>query len=324
MRGIRCSLLLAGFIALLLLFTVPAAGEVLNRIVAIVDDDIITLYELNKRIKEVTGLAPNELRLRGEEEYLATRRQVLELLIDEKIAQKKILELGIRISERRIDSTIERIKEENRWTQEDLERMLKEQDLTLEKYREKIKRGLERIELINREVKSKIVIREEEIRKYYEDHKDRYRTEERVHLAGIFLIAESPNDREKMLELEKRANRILLDLRKGGDFASMAGVYSQGPGADKGGDLGEFRLEELDPALREALRDLREGEYSGLIRRQNGFQIFRLLEREGGQYKPLEEVRDAIYRVLYNQEVDHLYSAWIKELRSSSYTKIIF
>ncbi|MBW1999163.1 MAG: peptidyl-prolyl cis-trans isomerase [Deltaproteobacteria bacterium] len=324
MRGIRCSLLLAGLIGLSLVFTVHAPGEVVNRIVAIVDDDIITLYELNKRIKEVTGLAPNALRLRSEEQYLTTRRQVLELLIDEKITQKKIHELGIRISKGRIDSTIERIKEENGWTQEDLVKMLKEQGLTLEKYREEIKKGLERVELINREVKSRIVIREEEIRKYYEDHKDRFRADERVHLAGIFLIARSPDDREEMQELEKKGKRILLELRNGGDFASMAKMYSQGPGADKGGDLGKFRLDELDPALGEALRDLREGEYSKLIRRPNGFQIFRLLKREGGQYRPFEEVRDAVYRVLYNQEVDHLYSAWIKELRSSSYTKIVF
>ncbi|MBW2031420.1 MAG: peptidyl-prolyl cis-trans isomerase [Deltaproteobacteria bacterium] len=324
MKKTRCSIVLAVLIGLLPLLTGPVSGEIVNRIVAIVNDDIITLYELNKRIKELTGLVPNDLRLKGEEEYLATRRQVLELLIDEKIARRKIDELGIRISKRRIDATIERVKEENRWTQEDLLRMLKEEGMTFEEYREKIKGELERVELINHEVKSKIVIREEEIRKYYEDHKERYRTEERVHLAGIFLVAGSRDQRDEMLRVEETGNRLLAELRNGGDFASLARMYSRGPGAEDGGNLGVFELGQLDPTLSKVLKGLREGETSGLIRRPNGYQIIRLLKREGGQVKSLGQVRDAIYRILYRQEIDHLYSSWIKELRASSYTKIVF
>lgn len=324
MRALRYVIILGGLIAFSSYLGGLVSAEVFNRIVAIVNEDVITLYELNKRIKELTGLAPNDLKRRSEEEYLATRRQVLELLMDEKIAQRKIDELGIKISRNRVDTTIERVKEENGWTQEDLLRMLKDHDTTIEEYKEKIRKELERVELINHEVKSKIVIREEEIKKYYEDHKDQYRTEQRVHLAGIFLVAKSPGNKEEMAELRKRGNRVLLELRKGGDFATMARRYSRGPGADEGGNLGVFKLGQLDHGLREVLKDLREGDHSGLIRRPSGYQIIKLLKREGGQVKRLEEVRDAIYRILYRQEIDLLYTSWIKELRASSYRKINF
>ena len=166
-----------------------ASAEIFNRVVAIVNDDVITLYELNKKIVALTGETPVNLRLKGEGRYLEIRRQILELLIDERIAQDKILEMGIRISQRRIDQAIERIKTENKWTQADLLTNLKNQKMTLEQYREEIRKDLERMELINRQVRSKIVIREEEIEKYYREHESMFKDDDRVYLSGIFLLS---------------------------------------------------------------------------------------------------------------------------------------
>jgi len=299
-------------------------AETLNRVVAIVNDEVITLHELNKKIKEMTGRAPEDLRLENEDKYLQTRQLILNLLVDDKIAQGKISELGIKVTPKHIDATIEKIKNDNQWTHEDLLVNLDRQGLTYEKYRDNIKKELERIRLINIEVKSKILIREEQIRQYYQEHKETFGTKEEIHLAGIFLIRKNPEDEGELRELHKKGEDILARLKKGEDFGILAVEFSQGPGVNEGGDLGKFKTSQLDPELGKVVENLPEGSVSDLIIRPNGVQIIKLLKKQEGKIKPFEDVRNAIFAILYKEEVNNRYMSWIQELREKSYTKIIF
>lgn len=312
------------FMLITLIWSQSLCAEVYNRVVAVVNDDVITLHELNKKISEVTGYAPDELRLSDHQRYIETRRKVLELLIDERIAQEKIKELGIRVSEKQIEATIEKVKRDNKWTQEDLIVALKKEGFTLEKYREIIKRDLERDRLLDGEVKSKIIVREEMIAQYYEEHKQDFASPKKFHLAGIFLIAKDPKDEEEMSLLYRKGQEILERLRAGEDFGDLARRFSQGPGVEGGGDLGVFSEEELDPKLRKIVESIPEGGFSDLIKGPAGVQIVRVVRLEGGEIKPLADLRNAIHRILYREEANKRYGAWIKELRERTYTKIIF
>jgi peptidyl-prolyl cis-trans isomerase SurA len=300
------------------------SAEVFNRVVAIVNDDVITLYELNQRIRVVTGSTPEQLREKGEERYLEARGKILQFMIDEKCAQEKIQEMGIKIPPKQIDARIEMIKRRNRWTQEDLLAALKQEGITFEEFREKIEKDLERAELINYQVKSKIIIRDEQITQYYEEHKKDFSTEEKVHLAGIFLIQRDPKDEEESLRLKAMGEEILAKFKNGEDFAVLCKKFSQGPGAEEGGDLGSFKVDQLDPELRKAVAGIEEGGVTDLIIKPNGIQILKLIKRQKAEAHPLEEVREDIYATLYQEEVNRRYEAWIKELRKETYTKIIF
>jgi peptidyl-prolyl cis-trans isomerase SurA len=301
-----------------------ASGETLNRVVAIVNDDLVTLYELNKKIKELTGLTPVELRGQNEENYYKIRGQILELLIDDKIKQAKVLEMGIEVTQKEIDNAIEKIKRDNKWTQEDLVSRIKNEGLSLEKYRKNMKGELERIRLVNLEVSSRIIIREEMMTQYYEENKDRFNEEMKVHLATIFLPRDNPDDEKESLEIEKKGGDILARLKGGKDFKDLARKFSQGPGAEDGGYLGAFKLDELNPGLKKILEVIPEGGFSDLIIMPKGIQIIMVVRKEGGKAKSFEEVENAIYGILYQEEIDKRYSAWIKALRERSYTKIIF
>ena len=301
-----------------------AFAEIYNRVVAVVNDEVITLYELNKRIEEITGFTAENMRAEDEKGFLETRRRILELLIDERIAREKIHELGIQITPSQVDAAIENIKKNSRLTHEDLINGLKKEGITFEKYRETIKKDLERIRLINYEVKSKIIIREEQIRKYYQQHKEMFHVEEQVHLAGIFLRRKNPNEKDEIRELSRRGEEILARLRTGENFGKLAGEYSEGPGADEGGDLGQYKSAQLDPELRKIVEIMSEGEVSDLIIRENGIHIIKLIEKNEAKVKSFEEVRDSLYEILYKEEVNRRYMSWIKGLRKNSYTKIIF
>ncbi len=310
---------------MLMVTIVPyASAEVCNRIVAIVNDDVITLYELNKKMRELLGVDPQILREKNNDQYFAVRQQVLELLINEKIAQKKIEELGIKVSSKEVDDAIEKIKHDNKLTQEDLIATLKSQGMTLEAYKEKVKRDLERLRLIQYEVKSKIIIKEEDLKKYYGEHLDKFRTEKKMRLAMIFLPAKHPGDENELQNLMVKAMEIKKMLNKGEDFGKLAKTFSGGPGASEGGDIGEFNPEELDPAIRKAIKDVPEGGVSKPIIRANGVQIIKVINKYEKGVRPFEEVKDAIYATLYKEEINKRYTAWINELRAKAYTKIIF
>ncbi|HIJ20733.1 MAG TPA: hypothetical protein HPP58_06785, partial [Deltaproteobacteria bacterium] len=188
-----CKVFRSFILSLLLVLTAtallksPASAEIRNRVVAIVNDQLVTLYELNIKIKALTGLDPEEIRTRSEKDFMQARRDVLDMLINDKIARGKIKELEITVSQEDVDKAIEKVKQDSQITQEDLLAKLKERGMSLEAYRENVKNELERMQLINYEVKSKIILREEEIRKYYDEHKGEFTSQGKVRLSIIFL-----------------------------------------------------------------------------------------------------------------------------------------
>jgi peptidyl-prolyl cis-trans isomerase SurA len=316
-----------GFFFLAVIGLTPAfcfAAETCNRVVAIVNNQVITLYELNKTIKELTGHSAEDLRQRNEQQFLDARRQILYRIIDEKIAEEKVKELKINVCDRQVDAAIERIKSDNHMTQEDLVARLQADGLTYEKYRERMKGQIERAQLIEYEVKSKIIISEADIARYYEQNETHFGTGEKVRLASIFLVRKNANDPGELDALRKRGGEILTKLKAGADFTELAKRFSEGPGADEGGDLGSFQWDQLDAEAKRLLEGIPEGGFTDLILRPNGVQIIKVVEKQEGKKRPLEEVRGSIYDILYRQEVDNRYNEWIKGLRESSYTKIIF
>ena len=299
------------------------AAEVCNRVVAVVNNDVITLYELNNRIKEMTGEAPEELMQKNQAMFRDAQQKILGLLIDEKIAQAKIKELKIKVSEKQVDNYLEKLKRDNQWTQEDLVAGLQKEGLSYEKYRERVKSDIERAQLIEYEVRSKIIIRDEAIQKYYEEHKGTFGAAEKVQLAGIFLTRKNLKSEEEMRELYRKAQDISAKLKAGADFSQMAATYSEGPGAKQGGDLGQFTVDHLEAGLKSVVEALPEGGTSDPMVRPNGIQIIKVVKKQTGRIRSLEEMREAIYGILYQEEVNRRYQNWIKELRDSAYTQII-
>jgi peptidyl-prolyl cis-trans isomerase SurA len=303
--------------------TPASTAETCNKIIAVVNDEVITQLELEKKIKEMTGFSVGDLKRNEGSRFAETEHRILELLIDEKIAEEKVKELGITVSKGQVDATIKRIKGENHWSDEEFMTQLQREGFTLEKYQEKIRKELERMQLIEYEVRSRIIIRDEEIKAYYEQNTKLFTSAKKVRLAGIFLLVKRPDDRGEIKQIQQKGEEILERLKRGEDFGDLAKKFSDGPGAADGGDLGMFDADQLDPQFREIIDAQPEGSVSDLIPTSKGIQILKVTEKQVGKVKPLEEVKDAIYSELYRQEINRRYAAWIKELRENSYTRIV-
>lgn len=300
-----------------------ACAQTANRIVAFVNDDVITLHELHNKVKEMTGLDALSMRESNPRQYHNTRRMVLDRMIEDRIAEDKIQEMGITVGESEINAAIEGIMRENRWNREQLEEAVSRQGLTWKDYRKRVEKEIQKHRLVEYQVKSRIIIRDESIEAYYEKNRDRFQRQPGIELATIFLFNNNPGDSREAAELEKKAAELLERLRGGADFARMAMVYSDGPAAEEGGYLGRFDLDHLEPEIREVVENTPEGGASDLIVRRNGIQIVKVLDKGGTGDMPLEMARDMIHRILLNEELERRYDRWIGELKERAYTKIL-
>ncbi len=299
-------------------------AEITNRVVATVNSDIITLYELNRSIEQVTGLSASNLRLQDEGRFYQVRRAVLNNLINEKVTEQQIRKLGIKVTERDIDEAIERVKRENRVTQEELLSSLRLEGITLKEYRQRVKEEIERARLVDYEVKSKTMITEADSRNYYQNNSEQFSETHKVKLARILLRTADPADKAELAKTRDLGEEILRKLEGGSDFSDMAKAYSQGPAGPEGGCLGWILFDQLDPSLKKRIAKLSPGEYTELHECLYGIQIVQLVDEIGGGIKPFEEVRDAIYSKLFRGKVEEKYADWLSKLREESFIKVVF
>ncbi|MGD9157511.1 MAG: SurA N-terminal domain-containing protein [Desulfobacteraceae bacterium] len=294
-----------------------------NRVVAKVNDDVITLFELNNMIEELTGKTSEELQSENEEEFFNIRKLVLERMMDDRLEKQKIKELELEASREQIDRYVENIKQERKMTQEDLIAQLEKEGMTYEKYREKIKDNLEHSNLVDREIREKMIISEEQINEYYESHKKEYEKPGEAHIAIISLTPSSSGVQDQTDELQQKGEDILERLKKGEDFGDLARKFSNGPGAEEGGDLGNITLKDTHPKILEVINSLKDGEVSSLIDMGNKFLIVKLIKKTATEWIPLEEVKDDINELLYYQEMDKRYNKYMEELKKDSYIKVV-
>lgn len=305
----------------LLLLAQVVSAETGNRAVAFVNDDVITLYELNNRIEELTGKTSEELQSADEQQFFKTREEILDLIIEERMLKEKVKELEIEITAKDIDSYIEYVKQNNKLTQEDLVEQLKREGITYEKFRGKVKDDLERRSLVEREIREKLIITEEQIAAYYESNKKTYEKPGTAHIASIFLVPDEQDSQAELDELKKKGEAIIERISRGEKFEELAKEFSNGPGAKDGGDLGTINLTDVDPKILEVINYLKDGEVSKPVDMGNRIQIVKLIKKVETNYTPLEDVKEEIHETLYNNEMEKRYNEYTSSLMKSSYVK---
>jgi len=305
--------------------TASAASELLDRIVAVVNEDIILLTELNDRMRPyVQRIRQQGFDADQERKMLfKVREEMLNRLVDEKLTDQEIRRNDIQVDDSEIDRTIERIKQSNYFTDEDLRQYLEREQLTMQEYRAQIKEQVQRTRLVNYQVKSKIVITEEEIQAYYDSHPEEYGGKVSYHLRNILMrVPEYSTDAEKQA-VAAQIQQIREQIDAGESFGALAIRFSQGPAAADGGDLGEFERESLSPQIQAALDGLQEGQATAVLDTDVGFQLFYVESIKRSQGTPLDSVRGEIQQKLFAEVVDKKFIAWLEDLRSQSHIKII-
>jgi len=301
------------------------SAEVVDRIVAVVNDDIILLSELDESFKPYAdrivalGYSVDEER----QMLFNIREEILNQLIDQKLTGQQIKRSKITVSDDEIDNAIERLKEANFFTDEELREMLGAEGLTMEEYRKRIKDQILRAKLVNFEIKSKIVITKEDIDTYYKSHDDKYSGVKKYHLSNIIMKVPSFASQEEKLEVSEKMEMVLAKLKSGEPFDKMANIYSESRFFIDEGGLGLFELKELSPKIQEVIKDMKAGEFTPVLDTDQGYQIFYIQEIVTVPGKSLEEASSEIEDILYKEIVDKKFRSWLDELRKMSHIKTI-
>ena len=313
--------LLFGFL-FLLYGPIPLRGAVVDRVVAVVNQEIITLSELEKWIDPFKEKIVAEDRLEKQEKVQTLRQELLEKLIEEKLIDQEAKKLGIKVSSKEIEATLDTVRQRNNATREQLEKALIAEGLTLESYKKQIEKGLRRRKLISSEVKVETKPGEKELREFYQKHIDRYRINETFRPAHILFVVPKEATGEEIRGIRKKCESILSKIKGGDDFGEMALLYSQDASSKSRGELGYFKKGELLPVFeREALR-LKVGEVSGVVRTEFGFHIIKLLDRKGVDPLPFEEVKAKVEADYYDVETENAFKKYLSTLREKSIIEI--
>jgi len=299
-RALRC-LVTAG----LALVAVAARAEVVNRIVASVDGDPITLYELNQYEIKQQALLPNA--------PTPNPKDALQALITEKLLAKEIAARGIHVRDQDIDRYIEHIRQVNRLDEDQLKEALKQQGMEYEKYREQVRSEIEKVQLLNREIRGKVNVTPEDVQRYYDAHKKDYERAGSMKVRQLMLKLDPDAPEEISKVILDRIRDIRAHAVKGEDFAKLAKQYSEDATASDGGDLGEVQPSKLLSEFEEPLSKMKEGEVSEPIRTKMGVHLLKLEKQIAAGFQPESEVAAEIKEKLYNEALDERYKRWLLE-----------
>ncbi len=305
-----------------LMFLVSSSGAVVDRIVAVVNQEIITLSEVERMVshlkKEIEGGDRLERRRRANE----LSRLALERLVEEKLIDQEAKRSGIKATPKEVDHAIEEIKRRNSATQEDLERALARDGWTLETFKKEIEKKIIRTKLVQWAVKVEPNVGENELREFYLKNIEQYRTEESYRPAHILFKIPKEATPEEIGQIRAKCQKVLSMIKAGEDFGELAILYSEDVSSKDRGDLGVFKRGELLPALeREALR-LKVGEVSGIVRTDFGFHIIKLLDRKGVDPLPFEEVKEKVRQDYLEKEFEKGLKQFLSKLRERSTIEI--
>jgi peptidyl-prolyl cis-trans isomerase SurA len=291
-----------------------AQEEVVDRIVAIVNDDIITLSQLD------TATAPYRKNIEDSQESSARKKelmtqmysQVLNQLVENSLVAQEAKRMGITVDDADVDRAVENFKKEHNLDQERLELGLAAQGMTLGQYRERIREQITQSMIVSRAVRAKIVITDEEINAYYNSHYQDFKAKKKYHLKNI-IVKDSTALATVQGKLEKKV-----------DFSQVAKDYSIGSNASSGGELGTFDISSFSNEIKDALEGVGKGQYTKPVDMGGAFQILYVADIISmGQGPVQEEMEKQIQDILYREHGEAQFKKWMETLKNSAHIKLM-
>jgi peptidyl-prolyl cis-trans isomerase SurA len=322
--------------ALVLMAVAVRADNIVDEIIARVDDQIITRSDMEKA--KVTN--QEELKQRfpsdWEAKWTAAQKDVLRDLIDQQLLLERGKELGI-TGETDVVKRLNQLRQQMGLASiDDLEKEAQKQGVSYEEFKEQIRVGAVTQQVIGQDVGAKIHITNEDVQDWYNKHQKELEGQEEVALAEIMISTQAappsgdkdknaaplPEDPAKVAAAEAKANQLLDQLKKGAKFDELAKKNSDGSTAGQGGSLGAFKRGELAKDLEDKTFSLKSGEITGVIRTKQGFIILKVMARRDAGVAQLKDVSDHIRETIYTERLEPAARAYLTKLREQAYIDV--
>ncbi|TMA64719.1 MAG: hypothetical protein E6J73_06545 [Deltaproteobacteria bacterium] len=243
----------------------------------------------------------------------ATDREVLEQFITDKLLEAEVRESGINISDDDVSRYIEQVKKNNRLSDEDLKVALSREGQTLASYKASVKSEMEKSEIIDRQVKRKVSITDDDVERYYKLNAKKFRGNDPARIRHILLPLAENAPPDRVQSAMARGKEIYAKILAGEDFATLAAENSEGAGRAAGGEIGWVNRGTLIAGIEEvAFEKLSVGQVSEPFRTNMGIHIVKLEGREPGNVLPLSSVAPRIKEELLNKTLEERFAKWLK------------
>jgi len=319
MKRIITGFVLAGMLGSAAVF--GGGQEVVEEIVAVVNDDIITLSDYRSQFDLAVGqLRAAKMPLEDyDKQYATLKKELLTLMITELLLLQKARELNLNVADQ-VKAMIEKIKTDNNMTSDaDLRRAVEQQGMPFETWLKQYEEGMLRQAVVYTEVERAIVLEDSEVVQYYKKNPAEFTTATEYKLHAVYFAAEGRTPEE--CETLKAA--VDAKLKAGAAFADVAGELSDPPMKESKGDLGTFKAGELDKSLESAVEKLKTGDVGAWVNNKNGWYLINLVEKKDSFLRPFEDARKEVEEKIYNVKRAEKGDAYIKTLRERSYVRIL-
>ncbi len=306
--------------AVLYTAAILAAQEVVEAIVAVVNDEFISLSDYKERHDNFYQLLRTQFQ--GEEftkQYEALKERLMDDMITELLILQEARRKGYDATEQ-INAQIDLIMEQNQFkTREQLIEALSRENIKFEDWLQNLETGILQQFVFGAEVGRSIVVDDAELIEYYNTHLEDYREPEEYTLKAIYISSDGKSEED----VQSKKEEIDEQMAAGEDMSILAAQYGEGPEKDAQGDLGSFIKGQMLPNMEQAVEGLQKGELSSWIEMPNGWYLLRLEDKIESRIKAFDEVRDEIETVLFNQKSAAGIQKYLEELRSRSFIKIL-
>jgi len=279
----------------------PSAVVLVDRIVAVVNSEVITSREVAERMKAVTQQLSQQGTPLPPPDVL--QKQVLERMIMDRLQIQLAKETALRVDDLQLDRTVARVAESNKMSLTEFRHTLERDGIQFDKFREEIRNEIMLSRLREREVDNRIVVTDNEIDYFLSQQGASQPTASEYNLAHILLRLPDQASPEQVDKQRARAEQVVLQLREGADFAKLAVSYSDAPDALQGGAMGWRPRDRLPELFAHALNGMKPGEVSGIIRSPAGFHVIKLVDRRGGGAPALVEQTHARHILVKTSEI---------------------
>jgi peptidyl-prolyl cis-trans isomerase SurA len=305
---------------LLVALAASARAEVIERVVAVVDEDVVLLSELRRRsmpFLEQTmygAETPKEKTERVKELY----ERLIQQLVDEQLIQKAARQAHVTVGKLEVEQAVERVRKQNAMTEEQFWETVRAQGFTEKQYREDVRKQLLRLKVTNQRVRSRVSIPEEDVRERYDDKLRQARRALRFRAAHIFFELPPSASATEVNQARRRAEA----LRRGLTAENFDEVLSR----QQGGDLGWLSQGDLPESLERTLMGLGPGELSEPVRGPSGMHIFLLRERQRGNdaitLPSYESVRERLQQQMMEEAMMRQQQIYLQQLRRRSVIEV--
>jgi peptidyl-prolyl cis-trans isomerase SurA len=294
----------------LLVFPLAPEAAVVEQLIAVVNGEPYTLSNLNAYAKRKMG---RDFPSGDLNQINAGDRDVLEQFVTDKLLEAEVREAGIVITDDDVTRYIDQVKQNNSLSDADLKVALGREGMTLATYRASVKSEMEKSEIIDRQVRRKVNITDEDVERYYKLNAKNYRANERARIRHILLALAENAPPERVQSAMATAKGLYQRIAAGEDFAALAREYSEGAGRTEGGEIGWVNRGTLISGIEEvAFEKLSVGQVSEPFRTSMGVHIVKLEGREAGGALPLSSVAPRIKEELLKKTLEERFAKWLK------------